>query len=53
MLTYRLVAFNISQTVEKPTKQTLFGSAYLAFTEDLHDGRYKGHAIVPVQKAIA
>jgi hypothetical protein len=53
MLTNLLVAFNISQTVDKPSKQTLFGSAYLPFTEDLHDGRIKGHAIVPVQKAIA
>jgi hypothetical protein len=44
---------NVTQTIELPTKQTLFGSAYLPWTQDLGDGRIRGEAIIPVQKAIA
>jgi hypothetical protein len=50
-LTY--VALNLTQTVEKPSKQTLFGSAYMPWTEDLGDGRIGASGKVDVTSAIA
>jgi hypothetical protein len=50
-LTY--LALNLTQTVEKPNKQTLFGSAYMPWTEDLGDGRIGASGKVDVTSATA
>lgn len=44
---------NLTQTIEKPNKQTVFGEAYIPFTQDLGDGRIRGTGTVPVTRAIA
>jgi hypothetical protein len=48
-----LIALNLTQTVDLPTKQTVFGEAFMPVTKDLGDGRMQAEAIVPVIKAIA
>lgn len=51
--TYDGAILNLTQTIEEPEKQTVFGSAWIPYTEDLGDGRIRGEGVVPVIKAIA
>lgn len=47
------LVLNLTQNIEKPNKQTVFGEAYMPFTEDLGDGRIRAEGTVFVTRAIA
>jgi hypothetical protein len=44
---------NISQVIEKPNKMTVYGEAYMPFTEDIGGDRQRASGTVEVTRATA
>jgi hypothetical protein len=52
-LTYMPTVLNLTQKIQLPTPQTVYGEAYIPFTKDLGDGRTLGEGVVEVTRATA